>query len=554
MTGPGSNRRRLAVPVLVIAVVAWVLLGSSPGHFTGDHGMKATQARAMWDSGLASRDLATRPDWNGAASPYGEFVRQVPGTSRHQVIYAAPFAALVAICWGALGSALAWKLVPLASTVVALLLLIRVSPALGRDGDWRRPLVAVGLVCLGTPVLFYAGQLQEHSLAMAATVGAAALLLGVDAASPMRTAMAGAAAGLAAMVRPECYTILVGWATAMLYLQRDSWRRGLRDCAGLTAGAMLVLIPYWSYNTYASGVWEPLVAQNAGQERLPWTGPRLLLGTGVASTTRVAVVAGCVLTAMIGWRAARANHRASMLWILAVALMLGCATCNSLQWRDRTLSGLLTTSPLLAVILLPGGRDDRRGRALLIVCAVSTALMALLDRSGTVGGLQLGSRFLLPLAPLLAVVAAARLIDLTRGVRWRSWTMVGMAAAGMWSAGITLENWRRAERIAGNGAAFVDGVRLAGVAGVVVHLPWEAQLLGGEFEVVLADRAAAGVLALASQGARRVAVIEREPVAGDLGRFRYRTVASIPAWRTIQVVAIDVRAGQRSESVPDPER
>src|SRR5688572_15636888 len=142
------------------------------------------------------------------------------------------------------------------------------------------PWITIGALAVTgalTPLLFYAGQYQEHTLAAGlVTIGLAYLTPDDDGAR--RPALAGALVALAATIRPECYCALPAAGLVVLLQPELELKRLIRDGLWMVAGAVPVLLAYWGLNQLVSGTWDPLVFHNREKKMFPNTAHLLLFG------------------------------------------------------------------------------------------------------------------------------------------------------------------------------------------------------------------------------------------------------------------------------------
>jgi len=188
---------RVALCVALVLSI-WIIGFASRGHFSGDHGAKLAEADALWTSGFQTRALPenTALDPRGRFFPYGELFRMYRG--QHQGIYSIAFCALVAPAVGLFGQA-GIPIIPLVATWLTL----GMTALLGRRLGLRPLPIAAALIGVAalTPIGFYAGQLQEHSIAIALITGALVCLVpGPE--RPIRPALAGLLLAAAAIMRP----------------------------------------------------------------------------------------------------------------------------------------------------------------------------------------------------------------------------------------------------------------------------------------------------------------------------------------------------------------
>ena len=536
---------RVALGVALVLSI-WIIAVASRGHFSGDHGAKLAEADALWRSGFDTRALPenTALDPHGRFFPYGELFRVYRG--QHQGIYSIAFCALVAPAVGLFGQA-GIPIIPLVATWFTLAM----TALLGRRLGLRPLPIAGALIAVAalTPIGFYAGQLQEHSVAIALITGALVCLV-PGPGGAVRPALAGLLLAGAAVMRPECYCALPAGGLTLVVARFD--RRAplqiVRPGLAFAAAAALVLVPFWLINLASAGVWDTVVDQNHGKPHLPWTGLLLLLGPGAR---RAPIAAWSIAAAAVaaGQLAGGTQHRIyrpaleAIAWLAALALLAWAITA---QLSERTVTGLLATTPLAALALLRRPASPP-ARHVLVFSAVFAIQVIALDRSGTAGGLQFGARYLSPLLPGLLLLgfghADAAIRDAATGTaRWAA--RLSLAAAVGLTCWVTALGWWRAEAIARNGAAAAEAAATAGPRVVVTRRPWESQLL--------APIPAAGALLnvngdptpllnqLAAAGVTQIVFVARGDLKFPLANGRVaRTLVRYPGWLEVQLFTLD---------------
>jgi len=547
---PGQRRAwpgelRVALCVAVVLSI-WIVGFASRGHFSGDHGAKLAEADALWASGFQTRALPenTVLDPLGRFFPYGELFRMYRG--QHQGIYSIAFCALVAPAVGLFGKA-GIPIIPLVATWFTLGLTTLIGRRLG-----LRPLpIAGALIAVAalTPIGFYAGQLQEHSVAIALIAGALVCLT-PDAERPMRPALAGLLLAAAAIMRPECYCALPAGGIALVVARggRRAPLQLVRPGLAFAAAAVAVLVPFWLINLATAGVWDTVVGQNHGKPHLPWTGILLLFGPG-AKRAPIAVWAFAAAAVAAGQIAGWTQHRIArpaleaIAWIAALALL---AWASAAQLNERTLTGLFATTPLAALALLRRPASPA-ARHVLVFSAVFAIQVIALDHSGTAGGLQFGARYLSPLLPGLVLLALGNADAAIRDgatLAARRSGRLALAAAIVVTCGTTAVGWRRAETIARDGAAAAEAAATAGPRVIVTRRPWESQLLaplpaGGALLNVNGDPTPL-LDQLAAAGVTQIVFVARGDLTFRLANGRVaRTLVRYPGWLEVQLFTLD---------------
>ena len=536
---------RVALGVALVLSI-WVLAFASRGHFSGDHGAKLAEADALWRFGFRSRALPenTALDPLGRFFPYGELVRMYRG--QHQGIYSIVFCALAALPVGVLGPA-GIPILPLAATWLTL----GFTALLGRRLGLRPLPIAAALIAMAalTPIGFYAGQLQEHSVAIPLITGAL-LCLTPAPGRAVRPALAGLLLAAAGIMRPECYCALPagGLVLALARFDRHAPRTFLQPALAFAAAAFAVLVPFWLINVATAGVWDTVVDQNHGKPHLPWTGILLLFGSGAKRAPIAAwSISGAAVAAaqLVGWTRHRVYRPVleTLAWLAVLALL---AWAIAVQLNERTITGLLATTPVAALTFArrpssPAARHLRR------FCVLFAIQVIALDRSGTAGGLQFGARYLSPLLPTLLLLAFSS-IDVairdatTRAARLSArFALAGATALTCWATAV---GWLRSETIARNGAAAADAVARAGPRIIVTRRGWESQLL--------APVPAAGALLnvdgdptpllnqLAAAGVTQIVFVARGDLQFPLANGRVaRTRVRYSGWLEVQLFTLD---------------
>jgi hypothetical protein len=465
----------IACAVVSAALIVWVCLAASRGHFSGDNGVKFAQSVELWRSGFSSKampyDMATDPDvkW----PPYAALIDTFRG--ERQGIYSLVFTGLGAPGIAAFG--LDGVVIPaLLGTVLALLGVW----LLGRRLDLSPWITcaAIAITAGLTPFLFYAGQYQEHSLA-AGLVALGLAFLTPDAAGRRRPAIAGALVALAATVRPECYCALPAAGLVVVLQPELAVKRIVRDGLWLVAGAVPVLLAYWGLNHLVSGTWDPLVFHNREKKMFPNTANLLLFGPtkgepwpSLGWTVRIAIFASLLPVHRLP-PIARALVRAA----LAIALLRMGLWAYQHQ-HDRVLLGFFAATPLLGYALA-GGPWMHRSGALWAFALTFIVEVIHFDKSGVAGGIQLGARFLLPAVPPLIVVAAA-LVD--QDLRSRSRVAAAIALAiGIALVATSVQparvGYRKSDVIARGAEVATEHARAARGDVVVTRRWWESQVL-----------------------------------------------------------------------------
>ena len=550
----------MGVWIAGLALAVWVMALAPRGFFSGDSGVKLVQAHGLWMSGFSSRALPYDHDLDPADRyfPYNRdvFTRVVDG--ERQGTYSIVFCGLVAALLGLFGLAA----LPIPGVAGALLVIWGLYRAGVRSG--LRPvltLASVAAVALATPVLFYASQLTEHTLAAGLTIAAFALIApvkrepgsadpGVDTIQ-IWPAAAGVLVALAATMRPEGYCAVAALGVAVVLLPGLSPGARVRHGLGYLAGCVPVLAGYWLLNLATAGTWDPLVTANSSAHKLAssYYTAVFFWGELPQASPPLPWLALAALAALAGLVPPRLLGRTGGIVLrAAVAIAIAIAA-----WRaqgvaaGRVLSGLFCVTPLLALGLLAGPWRPRN-RAPWLVAALFLVQVAILPSGGNAGGLQLGARLLMPALPLLCLLAAFAIEDdLTAlGARWQR-VLAGAVLLAL--AALSLRGEARgmyqATAIAYVGEVIAQSAAAAPGRVVIVRHGWESQLvapvvLGGKSIYEVPGSLVPLVDALYRRGESAFAVIGEEPITLRMSRGRAaRTVKSVPGWLHLQHVVMD---------------
>jgi hypothetical protein len=570
---------KMGVWIASLALAVWVMALAPRGFFSGDSGVKLVQAHGLWMSGFASRALPYDHDVDPQERwfPYQrhDFTRVVDG--ERQGTYSIVFCGLVAVLVALFGLAA----LPVPALLGAWLMLWGMARAGVRSGlSPGLVLAATAFAALATPVLFYASQLAEHTLAAGLAVVAYALIAPVKrepgAADPtvdtiqIWPAAAGVLAALAATLRPEGYCMVAALGLAVALLPGLAMGMRVRHGLAYLAGCVPVLAGYWLLNLASTGTWDPLVGANTGARKaassfftmvffwgeLPRSA-RPLSWLAVAVLPALAGIVAALAAARAARRAARRDAggtrvrwRVSVHAVVGLVVAIVAVRAQGLA-TGRVLAGLFCVTPLLAYGLL-AGPSQPRARAPWLVAVLFLMQLAVLPSGGNAGGLQLGARLLMPALPFLCLLAAMVIEDdlglglarLDRG--WRralAWVApLALAAASVLGLARGLPQAttiaRQGEETARNAAAVPADV-------IIARRGWESQLAA---PVLLAGKTlyeAPGDLrplleALYARGKRSVAVIDRKPVALRLSGGRTaRSAGTTAGWLPFQHVVIE---------------
>ncbi len=477
-----APRRLLQLSVLAVAILYTALAAHSAtvhGFASSDAGVKLWQVQGILHTG----QLLAPIDYPGAIyDPEHKYSPFVPPWFLWQnglpySEYTSPFIWISVPLYALLGHA-GLLIVPWLSgvliVIVAAWLAWRVSPS-----RWAS-LVPI-VIGVSSPLLIYSLEFWEHTLGtLLALLALTALIKANEAYSPTRwLIVAGAAMGLSLTMRAELYVypiaVIIGWTTIRragsasaaleTYSPRHMIERVLLPLRWVALGGLLIAGPWWLYETIAWGSpLGPRLAQNlpglGGDQMLTRLGDttghnEVMLWPidGAGQDVLVALLIGAVVLA-IGLAVLQRIQRSPVglqrggRWLLT-ALLIGMAALTT--WRltqDQRPNDLLTTFPLVALLLVPlaspGTHYLAPVRFLLITSLAFIGLVLLI--SPFEGGTQWGPRFLLPAIAPLAIVIVTRLdrmwASIGRGDRIR----LALLSAMLFIAG-GYSTWRGVEFI-----------------------------------------------------------------------------------------------------------
>jgi len=543
------DARRLALAVAAIALAVWVLGFATRGLLSGDSGVKLAQAHSLWESGFATRELLYDHELDPKERffPYGDFVRKVDG--RRQGIYSSSFTAVAAPLVGLFGLT-GTLLLGLAGGI---LVLVAVDLLLGRMGASPPARVAAATLTVGlTPLLLYSAQFAEHAPAVGLTTLALAFVVPRDDGVGFRPLLAGALVAAAATMRAECYLAVATLGLALTARTAAPWRLRVREGALYLAGALAVLVLYWSLNLLLSDTWDPMVTfQKAAPDRWKNVVKMLIGETRREPSGWLAIL--CLAAA--GGLAVPPRHARGLAGV-AVRVVVGLALVW-LAWElsrratGRTLVGMFAVTPIAAYGLVASAWQPR-WRQVWLFAVVTTIGIVALNKSNDAGGLQLGARLVLPALPALIALAAAAIDDDVRTPRpllLRVAPLVAPAALLVLTAAMFGRALPPAYEIAAKGERAAAEVAAAPGRVVVTRVWWESQvltpaLLDGK-QIYLTGRDLRPILTtLAAHGVREAVVIDKHPVELTLpDGATVHTVRSRTAWLHFHDVVITPRTG-----------
>ncbi len=547
----GVRRRRagpwLAALIPFAAVVVWVYGFTPRAPFSGDAGTKLIQAQSLWDAGYAARsvsyDYALDPD--GTYFPLGEaFVRRDSG--KHKVVYSVVIASLAAPTVGLAGED-GVPIVPLLGTLLLALALMRVLRR------YESPVWVIGLVEIAalvfTPVLLYSFELSAHTLAAGLVTLAFSFL--IDPESRRGALWAGALAAGAATVRPEGYLALAALGLGVAAMPATGLHMWLRRCLLYAAGAVPVVLAYWAINYVSTGAVVPTIASATRLEPDVWKSVTTQLITELPHAKLWTWMIPFVVVIGVGLVPRRwLGDRYRWIAVTGAAVVVSVFVYRAQELSEaRTLSGLLAVTPLV-LLGLARGPLAADTRAAWVASIVFIALVVLLEPTGLAGGLQLGSRYLVLVVPMLMVLAARLIVEVAREARPLARAAVAVAvlivfalqARGMYSA----RGLPKTMEITRKGAAVIALAKASPSQVVVTRRYWESRVLaqlvlaGKRLYTVQGDIGAALVERLAARGVSRFLYTGGETLAIPLQDGRWaRTQSLDKGWIYLQEVRIE---------------
>jgi hypothetical protein len=389
-----KDRDVFGSPILLLlflsAALLWLSAGLRPDSFyTGDSGVKLIAARNALEhpSGPLAIPL---PRIGAEPLPFIEPFFAVHGDHAH-AITSELFLLLTAPLFGAFG----WRGLYLLPGLGFLLAAAGVAWLAVALEPRRNPSLAIVVVTLGTPLLFYGLEFWEHAPAVAAATLATALLVTSSRLderdqlthAPWRTLLSGCLFGTAVLLRPEAVCFLIAVLIAARWLPcPPGWK-----ASGLVmVGLAFVLGPFEAYwIDHFGSIVPPHVGTNAGLLRGAWATERLRIAAG---------------------------------WVLSPDGLFGLTRTSNL-WATGP-AALLALVPLRAKSSYPSRRFLRAAACLTIAFVLLTA--------PNDGGAQWGPRYLLFAYLPLSILA----VDTLQALPWRRAAVrIALAAAlagGIW--------------------------------------------------------------------------------------------------------------------------
>ncbi len=527
-------RGRLAkIAVLVTIAAALVVAAAMPrGLFSGDEGLKLAQTQELIASDFTSaevHDRGRRYAKHRRANLYTAenpgFVYYEPGTTRIYGTYPLLYP-LLAVPPYLIGGPFAVAALSLLGFAIAQALIARLARrCLGSDAAAAAVVLITGLT---SPLLFYSSLVFEHTLSVAALLGAITLMVH-EPPGHRRAAIAGALFGLATCFRTELLAfappmaMVVAWA---LGVRVRSWTRWLAFGAGAAGVVGLFLLAHHLTTPF----WHPtlMVSAQAAPSKLAQRFIQLVpKGQYIPGQIAALVtVVGSVLVLVTG----RLRERLRLALTVIATLGWGVLVIDAIGDVDgskvRTLTGLVTATPLVVLAVVRGiNRGDRESPTGVLALAglVFLATVVLLPKRGSGGGLELGSRYMLPIVPLLVIAA----VDHARRRRVYLGCAAALVALGAWA---TVVNLRCERDVRGLGANIVTAIETAKVDAMLTTNWWVAQLAiptQGRTALFVSRRPTKVYEDLYDAGVRRVIVLRGGAPPAD-GRVKVRRIGDTP--------------------------
>ena len=386
-----------------------------------DVGLRFLQVRELIDSNWQTFAI------NYKAQPFDPELAHVPLYYAYSVIDGeiflniTPFLPLLASWFYALLGPIGLAVVPIAGTVLTAVAVFKLADIT----ELPRASWLFWLTAIATPMFFYTFELWDHTLAAACAAWA---IYGLSSAIIKQKLLpafwGGIILGIGLGQRPEMYVFAIAVGVACLVISWPRWR----VTAVLIGGSFLGVLPLWilqylwvgnplgmalATNLFDYGRPESYAFDSGviGFSR-PVTIGRFLMfirpGDPTTFVAALSILFGFITIFMSlrqeKWRTSR------NLYVGLLFLMIGYGIYVILALQTSALVGLITTFPLLVLSLtfVPKSVDNGRYRSIyhLVFLAAGLFLLMMLILWPASGGLQWGSRYLLPVIPLLVYLAA----------------------------------------------------------------------------------------------------------------------------------------------------
>jgi hypothetical protein len=394
----------LAVTATIYAALAFLILPQA-AFFSSDSGLKLIQVQNL----AAKRWSDFTLDYPGReVDPELRYVpiNNPPAFIREGELYAVypvTFPLLTTPLYRILGYA-GLYIIPLTSGLLTLVITWWLARLTGGGGV--SSIVVLGLC---SPLVFYSVVFWDHTLGtMLSTLAIAVVVKNLENAWKPWLVAGGILVGLAVWVRSEMYVMGLVMTVALFLLASRRFVYTLSLCLGM----LLALVPLWIFQFLVYG---DLIGPHVGHlawlaEEVPVTTDRvaiiyhtLLEGNSSPALSFLYIMAFVASAMLIRSSTLR---RRNVLIIVNFGILAIVTIPNILEASGgRPLGGLITTAPFLVFgfTSLLNSSVGQRNRFLLAIGLGYTALVCVLTPVDP--GLQWGPRFLLPIFPLLAVVA-----------------------------------------------------------------------------------------------------------------------------------------------------
>jgi hypothetical protein len=307
----------------------------------------------------------------------------------------------------------------------------------------RRPIIAVFLMGVGTPLAFYAAEFWEHTLGLALTLIAILCTLREQPLRPPNVILGGLAIGVSVWFRTELIYLAPAIALALLgAARRDYVRAGLIFCLSLAISLLPLIVTNWVLTGTLIGAQVgtelqvearqgDILAAIQGQITTVW----MMLSpsrfkTGWLIMTPLALLATLVVWAWSGRAAALRTAGFLLLACTCLALLWGLRSTSIYNYPIDLLSagGVIALAVLFPLYQTQAWRRHAQVVRLIILGSVFAGLVLL--SIPHFGGQQWGPRYLLPVYPILVLLGTLGLEQLLEAPRGRERTTM-LALSGL---------------------------------------------------------------------------------------------------------------------------
>ena len=394
----------LACVTAIYLLLAFLVLPQG-SFFSSDEGLKFIQLQNLIRNGLGDFTI----DYPGRAlDPDLSYVpiNNPPPLIRDGKIFAVypVFFPLLAAPLYRLFHVAGLYVIPLFSGLLTLVITAYIARLTGGKG-----FSSILLLGLCTPLLFYSLLFWDHTLGtLLSTLALLLVTKNLEQPRQFFLLLGGMVMGLAIWMRSELY--MLGLVMPATYFLMGS--RRLRYVASLCLGTLIALVPLWLFQFFTYGNFiGPHIGHLASLgEELPVTTNRLAIvyytlleGNSNLVLSFLFIMAFVASTLIV--RSPKLRTNAILVGIIFASLMLASLP-NILQANAaRPLGGLISTAPLFAFSFaaLSDSSLRKKSRFLLALSLAYIALVCLVTPVDP--GLQWGPRFLLPIFPLLTILA-----------------------------------------------------------------------------------------------------------------------------------------------------